>query len=523
MENDIIIYANNIFLEVLDRPAEKLIGTSILEKVEGEDKLLLEEYLERIKNGAEEIFSRDVKMSEAFRKDSYFSVHLKIYAREGNCVKTIGASRNATIRVNRKTQLIETKSRFEGLYNNMVDGIIVYNYIDEKVIDHNAAALKILGYEYSEDLLNSSRYKLVPKDSHYFPGIDLHQRTKNHGIRVMNGEVFQSHGTMNKRDGKQILVSLNIVPTYINNGEAFIMFKDVTKKVLAKRAAQETEKRYRDVFDNAHEAIVYRDVKTKKPIMCNENALKLFGVKNFEEFSELTPVDFHYDTSIDGMSPNEYTQMIIKKALSEGRAETTIWIKKRTGEVILVEGVIIGDSSDSENPKVITFFRDITHLYKAEKALNEKNKELEKYINSNLQLENFAFFASHDLQTPLRSIISFTQILKSNLEGQLSVENEDYMNFIISSTKNMHTLVNDLLSYSKVNSTQISKTQINLNNLILELCLELDILIREKQANISFENLPEFIIGDETKIRMVFQNLITNAIKFSKKMYNLKS
>ncbi|MDX2248955.1 MAG: ATP-binding protein [Bacteroidia bacterium] len=149
--------------------------------------------------------------------------------------------------------------------------------------------------------------------------------------------------------------------------------------------------------------------------------------------------------------------------------------------------------------------------------LNGKNRELQKYITSNLELENFAYIASHDLQAPIRSIISFTQLLKKMMGNKLSPEEEEYMGFIISASRNMHELIRDLLTFSRVNTSKIRLDEINLGKIITGIKQELKPVIEEKQVVITVTECPKNLIADKTKIYQLFQNLLTNAIKFQVK------
>jgi signal transduction histidine kinase len=173
--------------------------------------------------------------------------------------------------------------------------------------------------------------------------------------------------------------------------------------------------------------------------------------------------------------------------------------------------------------KIKTFAR----LYKQTKELNdiknnlaqkveertaeliEANKELEA---SNTELQQYAFIASHDLQEPLRKIITFSQIVRERF-----IENADasqYINRIIASSERMRTLINDLLSYSRL-ATDPDFVTASLNIVIRGAITDLELVIKEKKATISVDNLPTIeMIPDQ--IRQVFQNIISNAIKFSK-------
>jgi len=405
--------------------------------------------------------------------------------------------------------------RYQALFHNTIDGIFIYNYEKEAAVDCNKAALKILGYELREELLGQTRFDFVPKTSEYFPGLDLHEITKGDGARVMNGESFGTKGVFIGKNGKKVLVKANVVPTFYEHGEAFIIFQDVTSKVLAKIAKKESDKRYRDIFANSHEAIVYIDIKTQTPIICNDNALTVFGLSSLEELKKMKPQDFLTQVQKEGVNAIRYFKKSVMRAIRDGRVEISFWLKKKNNEKIRVNCVMIADKSDPKHPKVITFIRDITKLHHVQQELTKKNEELQRYITSNLQLENFAYFASHDLQTPLRSIVSFTQLLQRSLQGRTTNEEQEYMEFITSYGKNMSHLINDILSYSKVDSTDANAVQVNLSSLLENLIGSIKSTIKEKNANIELKNIPENIVADFRKIQQVFQNLLTNALKFN--------
>ena len=141
--------------------------------------------------------------------------------------------------------------------------------------------------------------------------------------------------------------------------------------------------------------------------------------------------------------------------------------------------------------------------------LKQANKELEA---SNAELQQYAFIASHDLQEPLRKIITFSQIVKERFIG--NTDAEQYMNRIIASSERMRTLINDLLTYSKL-SVIPEYAVIPFNLIIQDAITDLELSIKEKGAKLIVKQLPSIeIIPDQ--MRQVFQNIISNALKFSK-------
>lgn len=513
LENDRITYANPSFIRIIESTPSQVIGHSILQFIDEKDHQLLSNALEVMKNAQSDRFSKEIRLRKS-DEVCFISLHLTVVSRSDEHIVIIGASRNATQRVQKRIELSHTKAQYEALYRNLQDGIFIYNYIDEKVIDCNQAALDILGFNEKSEMFEVNRYDLIPKTSKFFPGYDLHEITRVHGVRVIKGESFNSKGVFIGKDNKEILANVNVVPTLNSTGEAYVIFHDTTSSVLNKLALKSSESRYRDLFENSHEAIIYTDFISKKPILCNKNALDLFGFATFEEFAQVKFVTFFADKMIDGVSASSYVNVKMQQALDKGRAELSYRFRKNNGKIIIVESVLIGDNSHKGKPKIISFARDVTIIHNAQKALNDKNEELKKYIDSNLQLENFAYLASHDLQTPLRSIISFTQLLKRRTTGQLSKESIEFMEYIIKSSLNMQKLINDLLSYSRVNTTEIVIEKIAPREMLRDMLIELNPIIKEQKAQINQVDIPLQIHADPTKIRQVFQNLMTNALKF---------
>jgi len=147
--------------------------------------------------------------------------------------------------------------------------------------------------------------------------------------------------------------------------------------------------------------------------------------------------------------------------------------------------------------------------------LDNKKSELIKYIESNLELENFAFIASHDLKTPLRNIMSFSQLLRSKANDRLKPNEQGYLDMIIKSTQNMNQLVSDILKYSKSDSLEYQIEKVEIYPMINHVITELSDLIVEKNPIINLNiNKGIFVKGDRSMLMSAFQNLITNAINY---------
>jgi PAS domain S-box-containing protein len=151
-------------------------------------------------------------------------------------------------------------------------------------------------------------------------------------------------------------------------------------------------------------------------------------------------------------------------------------------------------------------------LLKREATLEKQNKKLQ---NQNKELEQFTYIASHDLQEPLRSLISFSELLEKEFIGKLGENGEFYINFISKSSKRMQLLVKGLLDYSRIGREK-NLVEIDCNQIMKDVLTDMIITIKESNAEITVSDLPQ-LKGYETEIRQLFQNLVSNALKFRKK------
>ena len=161
---------------------------------------------------------------------------------------------------------------------------------------------------------------------------------------------------------------------------------------------------------------------------------------------------------------------------------------------------------------VMAVMHDISDLKQAQDDLENKMSELSR---SNNELEQFAYVASHDLQEPLRKIRAFGERLKSKFQLQLPEQGQDYISRMTNASERMQLLIDDLLAFSRISrSTEEFKT-LNLNEIIRSVISDLELAIDKKQARIEF-NTPVLLKAIPSQMRQLFQNLISNSIKFTK-------
>ncbi|WP_184583159.1 sensor histidine kinase [Lipingzhangella halophila] len=173
----------------------------------------------------------------------------------------------------------------------------------------------------------------------------------------------------------------------------------------------------------------------------------------------------------------------------------------------------VGRDVDAMRERIVN---DLHEVGAARRTLQEQSELLERQTEelrrSNLELEQFAYVASHDLQEPLRKVASFCQLLQRRYHGQLDDRADSYIDFAVEGAKRMQTLINDLLAFSRVGRTR-NFSLVDLNEALQDALSNLETRLDEAEAVVTGDEMPA-IQGDHTLLTQVFFNLVGNAVKF---------
>jgi len=151
-------------------------------------------------------------------------------------------------------------------------------------------------------------------------------------------------------------------------------------------------------------------------------------------------------------------------------------------------------------------------------SLEQREESLRQSVDSlsrsNAELGRFAYVASHDLQEPLRTVVSYTQLLERRLGEQAPGDARDYMHFVIDGARRMSDLVHDLLEYSRVGTSVAPLGDVDLDQVVSAVLTSLDDAVRQSRGRVEVSSALPRVTGDQMQLGLLFQNLVGNALKY---------
>jgi PAS domain S-box-containing protein len=288
------------------------------------------------------------------------------------------------------------------------------------------------------------------------------------------------------------------------------------------RSLRESEERFRSVTQSANDAIVSIDVHSRI-LSWNQAAQNIFGFSTDEiRGREITMI-----------MPERYRAMHnagMKRLLTTGESHVigrTIELSglRKDGTEFPLELSLSSWKSGGE-----IFFtgilRDITERKAAQLKLEDKTRELQlkadELMRSNRELEQFAYVASHDLQEPIRMIAGYSTLLAEEYFEKIEGEGKDYLNIIQESSMRMRALVSDLLEYSRLGQGIIQPQPIVVDGVVKKAIENLQLLIQNAGATVTRDQLNFSIMAEPLQLLQLFQNFISNALKFRREDVHCK-
>ncbi len=370
---------------------------------------------------------------------------------------------------------------------------------DGKITDVNAATEAVTG---------CARAALIGTDfSDYFT--DPEKARAGYQQVFREGFVRDYPLELRHRDGHITSVLYNASVYRDENGNVVGVFaaaRDITKRKHAEEALRQSEQRFSSMLEAVRDyAIIFLEL-DGRVASWNKGAERIKGYRA-EEIVGQHFSRFYTPADIANGKPDRELQV----ATSEGRFEDEDWRVRKDGSRFWANVVVtaLRDASGKVNG-FVKITRDLTARKQAEDELKRYAEDLKR---SNQELEHFAYVASHDLQEPLRTVSSFSQLLARRYQGKLDADADEFITFIVEGAKRMQTLINDLLAFSRIGTRGNPFAPVDCEKIFQAAKENLEVAIAESGAVITNDPLPA-LVADQTQLTQLFQNLFSNAIKF---------
>jgi len=276
-----------------------------------------------------------------------------------------------------------------------------------------------------------------------------------------------------------------------------------TSAARDRAALCELERRYHTLIESLPQRVFFKD---RDSVFLSVNAA-------FAADLGLQPEDLAGKTDGDFFPPElaDKYRADDRRIMAQRQPETIEEFNISGGKRRIVEVVktpVVGD--DGEVIGLLGIFTDITERKQAEAALRDLAGRLER---SNRELQDFAYVASHDLQEPLRKVSVFGDRLRAKCGEALGEQGRDYLERMLKAAGRMQTLINDLLTFSRLATKSQPFVRVDLANVAREVLGDLEARIEQLQAQVEVGDLPA-IEAEPLQMRQLLQNLIGNALKF---------
>ncbi|MEM9917777.1 MAG: PAS domain S-box protein [Bacteroidota bacterium] len=280
--------------------------------------------------------------------------------------------------------------------------------------------------------------------------------------------------------------------------------QDITTEKMFEEAILETNRKYIDLFENMYDALIITDAEGRF-LDANKAAQKMLGY-TLEELIQLRIPDIVYPEDVE--KSKKYLNQLIEQGYYsnyEGRIVT----KNNEIRYLQVNSNAIYKKGEFAGSRDIV--RDVTAL---KEAAQKREKLLQELEEVNKELKDFAYVVSHDLKAPLRAIGSLSQWIAEDYKDVLDHNGRHQLELLINRVNRMHNFIEGILEYSRIGRIQIAKEKVDLNALVAEIRENLDI---PEHFCIEVQQPLPVIYAEKIRMNQLFQNLISNAIKYNDK------
>lgn len=434
-----------------------------------------------------------------------------IFSEEGNEQKTFTIIHDISELKKREEELRTAERNMRVILNNTNELFIVLDK-DLNIINFNKVteekSRKLLGvpFEKGRSIFDSADPQRLPYLKQLYAD-------------VLNGAIRQNIVEIpSTSEHPKIIVEIRYAPLK-ENGEiigVIINVHDITEAKEKEAILLQTNERFHYVAKATNDAIWDWDIKKDEVLRVGDGLKNIFGY-------EIEEAAHEKNFWIDRIHPADLQNMLEKRKYILFQTKELYWedeyrFRRANGTYAYVfdKGYIIRDKEGNPE-RMIGATQDVTQRKESESLLLELNNRLKKradeLINSNVELERFAYVASHDLQEPLRMVTSFLQLFRKRYEGKIDETADQYIHFAVDGAERMKTLIMDLLEYSRVGSSAEVFQETDTGELLATLKDVFYKTCEETGAVIHIGKMP-VVKANKTQLFQLFQNLVSNALKY---------
>jgi len=367
----------------------------------------------------------------------------------------------------------------------------------------NHKGCEILGYSEAEILGKNWFDSFIPESHQEKAKVTFHQFMEG------SSETEYYESAILSKEGSERIIAWHSVVFRDERGQVVGLLssgQDITQRRWAEDALVQSHLKYQALVNSLDGIVREADARTFQCTFVSKQAERMLG---YPVDRWLKEPNFWKD--LIASSDREAVLQACAKAIEEKRNYELEYRVVASDQRILWVRDIVTVVLRNDRPIALRgVMVDITDHKQTEDALAHRAEEL---AQSNEELEQFAYVASHDLQEPLRKVANYTEMLAKKYKSQIDTTADKYINYILDGANRMHKLIQDLLAYSRVGKGPLAMEPTDFATLVKQVINDLEDSIRENHAKVTSNGLPK-VFANPTQMREVFQNLVGNAIKF---------
>lgn len=501
----------------LEPHSEELSWERFMQMVHEEDKEVVIAFAgEAMKTGKPfEMYHRNIRKDGSVR-----TVHIRgegLLDDDGNVYQIFGTSQDVTEQQKIEQELRENQNFIKKIADATPAIITTYNINTGKYRFISEGIRSLLGYEPEDGLQNGVEFfaalmhpdDIMPIMQKNAKALEMANAPENEEADVIVDFQYR----MKRKDGEyRWFHTFGTVFDRNSQGKVENVLNisiDITDRIKAEETIVEQQKFISHIAEASPTILYLFDLEQNRFLYLNKEVTEVLGYTP-EEIISLGDKVFQYLHPEDTIkSDDTYVKYKHENAVTMHQFEGRVMSRSGEWKWLLTREVVFKRNDEGKATQVLGSALDITDRKNMEGHLSKKNLELEQ---SNTNLEEFAYVASHDLQEPLRKISIFGDRLLSAHANNLNDDGRIFLQKIVDSSQRMQAMINDLLSVSLISGNK-SFERCSLKDVLDDVLQTLEFKIEAKNATVEVEELPVANIIP-SQIRQLFQNLISNSLKF---------